>query len=200
MVHGRKDKMNIEEINEYLKHNLLKERYEHSLGVMERAEEYAKVHGCDVEIAKIVGLAHDIAKELTIEESLEYAEKNNIGLDEIEKAQPYLLHGKIGAHMCKEKFRFTKQMQEAIIDHTTGSENMDLLAKIILVADKTEKNRRYEDLEYAVSIAKKDINEGVVYCLDKALEKIISRNYLIHPNTIYTRNKLLLEKNNGIIK
>ena len=186
--------MNIEEINQYLKQNLSKERYEHSLGVMERAEEYAKIHGCDVQIAKIVGLAHDIAKELTIEESLQYAEKNNIELDEIEKAQPYLLHGKIGAHMCKEKFGFTKQMQDAIIDHTTGSENMDLLAKIILVADKTEKYRRYEDLDYAVSIAKKDINEGVLYCLDWALEKIISRKYLIHPNTIYTRNRLLLEK------
>ena len=167
---------------------------------MERAEELAKIHGCDEEIAKIVGLAHDIAKELTIEESLQYAKENNIGLDEIERAQPYLLHGKIGAHMCKEKFEFTKQMQEAIINHTTGSENMDLLAKIILVADKTEKNRKYEDLEYAVNIAKKDINDGVLYCLDSALEKIISREYLIHPNTIHTRNRLLLEKNKDIIK
>ena len=149
--------MNIEEIKEYLKHNLSKERFEHSLGVMERAEEYAKIHGCDVETAKVVGLAHDIAKELTIEESLEYAEKNNIELDEIEKAQPYLLHGKIGAYICKEKFGFTKQMQEAIINHTTGSEDMDLLAKIILVADKTEKYRRYEDLDYAVSIAENGI-------------------------------------------
>lgn len=192
--------MNIEEIREYLNQNLSEERYEHSLGVMERAEELAKIYGCDVEIAKIVGLAHDIAKELPREEALQYAEKNHIELDEIERAQPYLLHGKVGAHICKEKYGFTKQMQDAIINHTTGSENMDLLAKIILVADKTEKNRKYEDLDYAVSIAKKDINDGVLYCLDSALEKIISRKYLIHPNTIFTRNRLLLQKNNGIIK
>ena len=66
-------------------------RYIHSLGVMEMAEELAKVYNVDVESARIAGLLHDIAKEMTKEESLEYVEKNNIAIDEVEKADDFSL-------------------------------------------------------------------------------------------------------------
>ena len=74
----------IERIKNDLKENLTEYRYIHSLGVMEMAEELAKVYNVDVESARIAGLLHDIAKEMTKEESLEYVEKNNIAIDEVE--------------------------------------------------------------------------------------------------------------------
>ena len=77
----------IERIKNDLKENLTEYRYIHSLGVMEMAEELAKVYNVDVESARIAGLLHDIAKEMTKEESLEYVEKNNIAIDEVEKIE-----------------------------------------------------------------------------------------------------------------
>ena len=75
---------------------------------------------------------------------LEYARKNNIEADSVEEVNVGLLHAKIGADICKKKYGFSQDMQNAIKYHTVGSENMDLLAKIIYVADKIEDGRTYK--------------------------------------------------------
>ena len=62
--------IDIKQIEQELKQTLSEKRYIHSLGVMERAEELAKIYGMDEDQAKIVGLLHDIAKEFTKEEAL----------------------------------------------------------------------------------------------------------------------------------
>ena len=75
----------IQKINKGIKQELSEKRYNHSVGVMKKAEELAKIHGVDINKAKLVGLAHDIGKELSKEEKLEYAKNNNLDVDEIEK-------------------------------------------------------------------------------------------------------------------
>lgn len=52
----------IEEIKIQLKQTLSKERYEHSIGVMKQAEKLAIHYQIDPDVAKLVGLIHDIAK------------------------------------------------------------------------------------------------------------------------------------------
>ena len=75
----------IEKIKEDLKQILSERRYEHSIGVMNMAEELAKIYKVDIEIAKIAGLLHDNAKEMTKEEMFKYVEENNIEITEFEK-------------------------------------------------------------------------------------------------------------------
>ena len=75
----------IDKIIQELKENLSEKRYIHSLGTMERAEELAKIYGVDIEKARLAGLTHDIAKEMTKEESLQYIKEHNIEIDEIEE-------------------------------------------------------------------------------------------------------------------
>ena len=58
--------MNIEEIDNYLKHNLSRERYEHSLGVMERAEEYAARFGVKIIDSFEEALASDKINSIAI--------------------------------------------------------------------------------------------------------------------------------------
>ena len=76
---------NIEKIKKDLKQVLSERRYEHSIGVMNMAEEFAKIYKVDIETAKIAGLLHDNAKEMTKEEMLKYVEENNIEITEIER-------------------------------------------------------------------------------------------------------------------
>lgn len=184
--------MNLEQIQEDVKKILSEKRYLHSVAVMERAEELAKIFNENVEIAKLVGITHDIAKELNEEEILKYIKENNIEIDEIEERQLYLLHGKIGADICKKKYGFSDYMIKAIELHTTGYKNMSKLDKIIFLADKTEKTRSYSDLEEATEICNKSLNEGMIYCLDSAIKYNLERNRLIHPNTIITRNDIMM--------
>ena len=65
-------------INQDIKRTLSEKRYIHSLGVMNKAEELAKQYHINVDKAKIVGLAHDIAKEMPKEEKIAYVKNHNI--------------------------------------------------------------------------------------------------------------------------
>lgn len=186
-------KFDIEKILEDVKNTLSEKRYIHSIGVMKQAEYLAKKYGQDVEIAKAVGIAHDIAKELTEEEKIKYVEENKIEIDEIEKINIGLLHAKIGADICKKKYNFTEEMQNAIKYHTTGNENMDTLAKIIFVADKTEENRKYDDLQTVQKLADEDLDKCILYILDYMLVDNVKKQKTIHPDSIKIRNKILIE-------
>lgn len=187
--------MELQDIINDVKTHMSEKRYIHSLGVMKRIEELAKIYNVDLEIAKKVGIAHDVAKEMTIEESLNYVKENDIYLDEIEREVPYLLHGKIGADIAKKMYGFTEEMQNAIIYHTTGNPNMDILAKILYAADKTEENRDFEqfDVDYERKLSNKNIDEALVFMIGETIKINISRKKLIHPNSLETRNKLLIK-------
>ncbi len=183
--------MDIEVIKDDVKKALSEYRYIHSLGVMERAGELAKIYGEDIEIAMLVGIAHDMAKELSDEEMIRYAEENELEMDEIERKMPSLLHGRIAGDICKKRYGYTDAMSRAMDLHTTGYKNMTKLDKILYVADKTEPNRKFSDLEEAVEICNKDLNKGMLYCLDIALKENIKKGKVIHPNTIIARNDIL---------
>ena len=137
---------------------------------------------------------------MTKETRLKYVEENNIKVNEIEKINIGLLHGKIGADICKKRYGFSTDMQKAIEYHTTGNPNMDILAKIIFVADKIEEGRNYsiverqEELEKLRQISAIDINKAVLIAIDESIIYTIQKGRLIHPDGIATRNKLLSEK------
>ena len=77
--------MKLQEIQEYIKNKLSEKRYYHSVCVMERSKELALKFGADIEIAQKIGIAHDVAKEMSEEEKLKYVKENNIEIDETEK-------------------------------------------------------------------------------------------------------------------
>ena len=188
----------INKVNEDIKKELSEKRYNHSVGVMKKTEELAKIYGEDIIKAKLVGLAHDIGKELSREEKLKYVKENNIEMDEIEKINVGLLHAKIGADICKKRYSFDEEMQNAITYHTTGNKNMDLLAKILFVADKIEENRNYKDeqkmkvLEETRKLAIENIDKALLNLIDESLIYTIQKKELIHPDSIATRNKIIV--------
>ena len=188
-------------INKDLKDILSEKRYNHSIGVMKKAEELAKIHDENINKAKLVGLAHDIGKELSENEMIQYTKENNIEIEKIEKINIGLLHAKIGADICSKKYGFSIDMQNAIKYHTVGNLNMDLLSKIIFVADKIEDGRNYKDedkskdLKLAREIAITNIDEALLFEIDCSIKYTIQKGKLIHPDSILIRNKLLINKN-----
>ena len=188
--------MEYKEIENDVKSVLSEYRYIHSLGVAKKAVELAKIYGVQEEIAKKVGIAHDIAKEMTDEEMIEYAKANNIRIDEIETVKPSLLHGKIGADIAAKKFGFTQDMVNAIKWHTTGRKNMSMLEKIIYVADKTEENRKGTrfNLEKSRELSIQNIDKALIFLMNEFITYNVINEWLIHPETINARNDLLLNE------
>ncbi len=183
----------LQKIDQDIKVMLSEKRYIHSMGVMKKAEQLAKKYGVNVDKARLVGLAHDIAKEMTKGEILKYVTEHHIILDEYEAENLGLLHGKIGASFCKERYGFSEDMQKAIEYHTIGMPEMDDLAKIILIADKTEEGRKHIDFAKVAEKEEEGINALLLYVLDCSIIHIIEKGKTMHPTTVITRNYYLSE-------
>lgn len=172
--------MKLKEIQNIVKKTLSEKRYYHSKCVMDMCKKLAKIYGVDIEEAKKVGIAHDIAKEMNLEEQQKYIKENNIYIDDIEKQTPKLLHAKIGADIALKEFGFNKEMVEAIRCHTTAKENMDMLSKILYISDWIGLDRDFEDVKYIRKLVNKNIDEALVYALDKTIKEKEEKNELIH--------------------
>ena len=183
----------IEKIETDLKEILSEKRYNHSISVMNMAEELARIYGVDVVDAKIAGLLHDNAKEMSEEEMLKYAEKNNIEVTEFEMLNAKILHGKIGADIARKKYGISEQIAKAIEYHTTTNPEMDILAKIIYISDKIELTRKIEafDLDAERKLAKEDLDKTLLLIIDNTTKYLIDNNKIIAVESIETRNKLL---------
>ena len=183
-----------EQINADIKERLSERRYKHSIGVMKKAEELAKFYGLDAKKARLIGLAHDIAKQMTSSEIKEYLSKYDVKLDEIERNNRELIHAKIGADICKRKYNFDEQMVNAVKYHTTGNPDMDMMAKIVFMADKIEENRDYDDVEERRQLTLKDIDMAIIETINYTTMDSIKRGKIIHTDSINTRNYLLCNK------
>lgn len=186
--------MELEELKNILKNKLSEKRFYHSLCTMEMCEKLATHYNINVDEAKLIGLAHDIAKEMPSEEKLKYAAENNLSVDNVEKSAPSLLHAKIGADICKKQLGFSNKMCTAISLHTTGGENMDTLSKILFVSDGIGLDRHWEDVDYVRDLVLKDLDASVLYMLNLTIKDCVEKNKPIHINTILARNYLMLKK------
>lgn len=155
-----------------LKPKLNEKRFIHSIGVEYTAANLAFVHGVDVKKARIAGLLHDCAKCIPTEEKLKKAKKLGFKINKSEKANPDLLHGKLGAYLAKEKYGVTDpDILSAITYHTTGHPGMNLLDKIIFIADYIEPNRKMiRDLPEIRKEAYLDIDKCVIHILKNTLD------------------------------
>ena len=183
----------INNIKEYLKNSLSEKRYIHSISTMDKAKEINKNFNLDEQIVMMTALSHDIAKEMTYDEMIKYAEENNIKLTYEDKLVPTVLHSIIGAHIVKVRYGFTKEMQDAIYYHTTARANMTLLDKIVFLADKTENTRQGKDDDELRKMLKEEgLDRAILWDIDYySIPKTISNQKMIHPNSIYARNDII---------
>ena len=174
-----------EPIQEKLKIALDEPRYEHTLGVMYTAGCIAMAHGYDVPKAMLAGLLHDCAKCMTHEERLELCEKNQVAVTASELENKALLHAKAGAILAKIEYDITDEdILHAIAVHTTGEPNMNMLDKIIYIADYIEPGRdKAPNLELVRSLAYQDLDACMAQILYDTLNYLNSRGGHIDPTT-----------------
>lgn len=179
------------EIEKEVKKRLSEKRFYHSQCVKERCLEFAQIYGADTEKAKLIGITHDIAKEMTSEEKIEFLEKRNQKITPEERKSPGLLHGKVGALIVKEEFNFDEEMVKAISNHVTGNSGMTLLSEILFVADCCGIDRKYPGTQETYKLAKQNLQAAVIRCMDRTIQERIEKKKLIDPKTIIARNSYL---------
>ncbi len=184
--------MNYAEMDEKLKSRLKADRYIHSKGVEKLAVKLAEHYGASVEKARIAGLLHDNAKNLSPEKSLEI-----IGSMEIYsgvKNSPQLWHGPAGAELLKDEYGVDDpEIYDAVFYHTLGRKEMSLLTKIIYIADLLEEGRDAY-LSWTAQgreLAFKDLDRAVLKVTDYTIDSLIERGMEIHPSTVEIHNEMI---------
>ncbi|MGE4282456.1 MAG: bis(5'-nucleosyl)-tetraphosphatase (symmetrical) YqeK [Clostridia bacterium] len=168
-------------------------RFKHSIGVRDTAVGLAKIYGGDAEKARIAGLLHDCAKDVKKQQILQQCDNFGIVLDEIEKTEFRLVHGPLGVKFAQCYFGIEdKEILNAIYYHTVGKENMDILTKIIYLADFIEPNRDFPGVENLRKTAQKNLDKAIVLAIDGTILHVLEKGRLIHPSTINARNYILL--------
>lgn len=183
---------NEKEMFHYLQMNLKESRLRHSLSVSDTAVELAAIYGQNIESARIAGLVHDCAKNMTTEQLVKVAKEYKIEIDEIYKQNPSILHGLVGSIIARTVMGILDEnILNAIRYHTTGRKNMSILEKIIYIADYIEPSRKFNGVEELRSLSKIDLDAAMVLSLENTIKYVISQKGLLHIDTIYARNYLL---------
>ncbi len=179
-------------ILDYLQKNLGKERYEHSLNVCKEAARLSRHYGYDVSKAELAGLVHDCAKDACIKEQEDYALNCGFKVDDLTYKIPGLIHAPASVYVCRNIFGITDiDILTAIRYHTTGKANMNLLGKILYIADIIEPGREFKEVIKLRELAYKSIDEALLYALDSTIVLLIENKTLLHFDTVDARNYIL---------
>ncbi len=187
--------INTQEIENWLKDNLVEERYIHSLGVMESAVELARMFNLDVEKARLAGLLHDAAKCFPNEKLLEIIKEHIPEVHECELLNYKTLHAPVSAYLAKTKFNVTDvEILDAIRWHTLGRCGMSNFEKIIFLADKIEARTR--DLTFrneCMELLKENngLDKALFKCFEATIKSLVDRRLAICHITIDVYNELL---------
>ena len=182
----------LEYINNWLKANLTRERYAHSLGTAECARKLAERFGLDKEKAYFTGLIHDCAKCLPKDETQNII-KNNLKLEEGELCSPKTHHAPVGAFIAKKEFGVNdEEILSAIRWHTIGKVNMTTFEKIIFLADKIETRTRPSEIYLPIREAlNTSLDSALLLCYKNTIKSLVDRELRICTATIDIYNSLL---------
>lgn len=187
--------MNRTEIICLLTETLSKPRFDHCLRVESLAVELANHFQTSPEIASPAALLHDLCREYSREKLLKLAVDFDIVVDDIEKAEPLLLHGPVAAVIAQKTLGVNDDLiLDAIRCHITGAPNMTWVAKLIFIADFIEPGRTFEQARILREMVYKlTPDQLLLKVYNRSIEFVIRQGYLIHPRTVAGRNELIMK-------
>lgn len=187
-----------------LSSTLRPKRYLHTLGVAHTAANLAFCHGegeRDGKRAELAGLLHDCAKYYTGEEMLALCGRYAIELNETEKVNTALIHGKLGAYLARTRYGVEdEEILSAIRYHTTGKPDMTMLEKILYIADYIEPARQMDCHPYSLEEIRKqsfnNLDDGLMMILANTVEYLQGSDKKIDEMSLQTYEyyKAMLER------
>ena len=158
-------------------------RINHVLGCRDTAIRLAKRWGADETDAARAGILHDITKALDGPLQLTLCRAYDIVLDDFSRENPKTLHALTGALVAQRIFGENDAVVSAIRSHTTGKANMNLLEKIIYVADYMEPNRNFPGVDEMRALAFEDIDAALKMGLEMTLALLKEQGREISPGS-----------------
>ena len=183
------------EFLEEIKKRLNPDRLYHSLNVADEAKKLAKHYGADEQKAFTAGLLHDILKNTSDSELLQYFERNGIMLTETERASRKTWHAMAGAHFLRRELHVTAEdILSAVRWHTTGRAGMTLLDKVLFVADFISADRDYPGVERMREKAYVSLEDAMLEGLQFTINELVENAWPVHEDSIRAYNELVINR------
>ncbi|HEY0383843.1 MAG TPA: bis(5'-nucleosyl)-tetraphosphatase (symmetrical) YqeK [Candidatus Elarobacter sp.] len=160
-------------------------RYAHVLRVARMAEALARAHGIDRPRARIAGLLHDLARLYPAERLLHDCAERGMAIDAFERANPVVLHARLGAELARERFGVDDPaVLSAIRKHTLGDAVMSPLDKVVYLADGLEPGRGFAGRAALAALAFRDLDAALRAVLASSIAYLRDRGLAIAPQTL----------------
>ena len=158
-------------------------RVAHVLGCRDAALTLAEKWGADPVDAARAGLLHDVTKALNGPLQLTLCRTYGENLNEFASKNPKTLHALTGSLVAKRIFGENEAVVSAVCSHTTGKANMNLLEKIIYVADYMEPNRDFDGVEKMRELAYSNIDEALKMGLEMTVNLLKKQGREVSPES-----------------
>ena len=158
-------------------------RVKHVLGCRDTAVDLARHWGADENDAARAGILHDITKAIDGPLQLTLCEAYGKILGDFSRRYPKTLHALTGSLVAQRIFGENDAVVSAIEHHTTGKADMNLLEKIIYVADYMEPNRDFPGVERLRALAYSDITAALKLGLEMTLEHLNRQGNEVSPES-----------------
>jgi len=160
--------------------------FRHSLGTLDFALDMASAIPEEVDLYRLAVscMVHDYGKIFDIETLKKAARDNKPGLSREEREIEPLLHSLAGDYFISRDLDIRdEKILRAVRVHTIGAVDMTLEEKILFLADKVEKTRKYKNAGYLRKLALKDINLCLIEVYKNTIIYVINKNRQLHPDT-----------------
>ncbi len=190
------DKKTIGKYKEYLKENLSKKRYNHSVNVANAAVKLAQRYDENTDKAYVAGLLHDIAKEMPEDKQLELVMKSPLNVCEVETNAKPLYHGIAGAELIQTLFDIKDtNIIDAIRYHTVACKDMSKLSQIVYLADLISDDRDYKDVKKMRKYSEQSLEKAMFEALKFSISDSVEKGNTIPVSTLEAYNDFaFLEK------
>ena len=173
----------LRDIRSKLAERLKRKRLNHTMLTACEAVKLASHYGADTQKARLAAILHDCIK-LPNKDLIEYCDANHYDITDEERANPYLIHARLGAVIANEEFGVEDpEVLQAIANHTLGRVGMTLLYKIIYVADKIEPTREYGGIDEIRSVAYEDIDKAMLRVMEHSARYTLASGRDVNPGT-----------------
>jgi predicted HD superfamily hydrolase involved in NAD metabolism len=157
----------------------------HIVRVARMAERLAVAHGVDPLRARLAGMLHDLARLYSAERLLRECAQRGMAIDAFERANPVVLHARLGAELARERFGIDDEgVLSAIRKHTLADAVMSPLDAVVYLADGLEPGRDFADRAELAALAFRDLDAAMRAVLASSIAYLRARGLAVSPHTI----------------
>jgi predicted HD superfamily hydrolase involved in NAD metabolism len=156
------------------------------LRVAEEAGRLARHYGLDEQRARLAGLLHDVARDLSFATLLDLADRFSLTVGPEERGNPIILHAPVGAALLQSEWGVQDTaVLQAVALHSVAAPGMDEFCQLVYLADIIEPGRKeWPGLNALRQLSYEHLGRAMLLSLAESFSYLRENSTFIHPQAL----------------